>query len=176
MKIRDFISIVESIGHAGPSEAMIQEIIEDLQSDRGNYSLDGYYPGGEKTDEEMDEIFRDEIAEAWFNISSLIKGDYLTIYREIEAPPNWDHKLDDRPHIYWAWDKDAAHSHDGVQNQDHIPWILTSRVNVNQINWVETLIRNSNAALKNETEVSLNIIPKIEHAEPRPKNFSNKYY
>jgi hypothetical protein len=123
--------------------------------------------------EEMDEDewIQTEKAEKWieYEIESrfydtlnkfryeIIDGPKISIWRKMTVPNNWlEHlqKEGNRLGIHWSWDPDEAEEHWGYDESKDLV-LIESVVNIDYINWSDTIRLNMDPTSEDEKEIRL---------------------
>ena len=83
-------------------------------------------------------------------------GYYMVVYRAITAPEDWS-PTSDRLGRYWTWDRDSAFPHWGERGDasDHVRWLITAKINRDQIDWLDTIVANAAPSSTDEREITL---------------------
>lgn len=142
-----------------------QEDIEDMDSDVEKDFMDWFKYEIENRISETINKFEYEI----------IKNNKISIWRVITVDKNWIEHLEkqgNRLGIYWAWDEDAAEAHWGHNLISKIPVLIESEINVEHIDWIETIKQNMNPEYEEEKEIRLfkNTPLKIKSLKMNGKN------
>lgn len=89
----------------------------------------------------------------------IIEEDKIDIWREMMVSDNWIEHLEkqgNRLGEYWSWDPDAAESHGGYGKDDKSHRIsIESSIEIEHINWVETIKANMHPNYVDEREIRL---------------------
>jgi hypothetical protein len=96
---------------------------------------------------------KDEVIAKLDELTRLMKGGRMRIWREIIAPEDWTPDPKQHPGLYWSWDKEAAEAHWG--DDDGVPWLLSATVTEDQIDWVQTVAQNATHHYQDEKEIRL---------------------
>jgi len=117
-----------------------------------------------ETNKNFEEWFKYKIEELYestiykFNYE-IINGNVIEIWRDLIVDEKWiDHlkTVGSRLGIYWSWDEDAAEAHWGYGSETKkIPVKIQSEINVNYIDWIETIKLNMNPSGEEEKEIRL---------------------
>jgi len=103
---------------------------------------------------EMESLFHETFNKFHYDI---LNGLIIPIWRAITVKDNWVNHLEKfggRLGIYWSWDKNAAEPHWGYDN-GKISILIESEVNVDHIDWIETIQLNMHPSYKEEKEIRL---------------------
>ena len=113
----------------------------------------------EEYKEYFTDILKNNYQEVWENIYERINDtdNTITLYRAIKVNENWFKNLD-KPQkrnmgIWWSWDKNACDTH-WAQSQPNTV-IITTIIEENKVNWIESLRANIHPNYQEEKEIQL---------------------
>lgn len=133
-------------------------VLEDLGIDDQSISLDS---------EEVRDATRRWAREAVAGAGATVAGQFemqgytVEAWRVITAPRNWKPDGTDFG-IYWAWQKDSAGAHDGRFKRGWRNWLLRARVELEQVDWDETILANAHPSFDHECEIRLKLDARVE--------------
>ena len=103
----------------------------------------------------LKEYCSDEAEWKYEELMRLFHGTELPIWRMITAPKDWQPAPDVHPGIYWSWDENAAEAHWGEFGNGDVEWLLHAEASYNDIDWVETIVKNCHSSYQAEKEITL---------------------
>jgi hypothetical protein len=105
---------------------------------------------------EIENCFEETINKFEYEI---INGDSLSIWRKMRVSNDWLNHLQkqgNRLGIYWSWDPNAAEEHWGYNIPEKFNVVtIESSVNVDYINWIDTIRCNMDPSSSEEKEIRL---------------------
>jgi len=78
----------------------------------------------------------------------------LRIYREVTATNIESIKLDPVG-IYWSWEESVAEAHWGAYQAGYREYLIVGEVDIDNVNWIETMYANSDLSSAEEREIRL---------------------
>lgn len=88
-------------------------------------------------------------------LMQLFNGTEINLWRMITAPEDWKPNPTVHPGKYWSWDENAAEAHWGEFSNGHVQWLLHAKATYDQIDWVNTIVKNCHKQWEHEKEITL---------------------
>lgn len=146
-------------------EEIMEYYDEEVIFDYGEYSdreVEDY--DSIKCDEDfisfLDYIIDERMTNSKYNIIEFIQNNKLNIYRKILVDDKWLSRLINNKvkgfGLHWCWDKEVVEPHSGYNQKGKTNEVLIHAVvDINNIDWNETLERNSSLINSEEKEIKL---------------------
>jgi hypothetical protein len=79
----------------------------------------------------------------------------IRCWRAITVSQDWTPPKDSKVGVYWSWDAKSAEAHWGSYGNGNVECVIEALIPIQLIDWVTTLVANSNPNFDDEREIKI---------------------